>query len=258
MSEPTAHAPGAVPAADDDAADARPAGDLVLDVAGLRAGYGHVPVLHGVTLSLRSGEAVGIVGHNGVGKTTLMKSLIGLVRATAGRISIDGIDVTRMKAHERSRLGVGYVPQGRHIFPHLTVEENLEVGLAAAPRGARVPDLVYELFPVLGEMRGRSGGVLSGGQQQQLAIGRALAARPRLLILDEPTEGVQPSIILQIEEALGRIRRELGVAVLLVEQYLEFAWSFATRYFVLQKGRIVDRGRTADGDAQAVSRLLGV
>jgi urea transport system ATP-binding protein len=168
------------------------------------------------------------------------------------------VDVTHLPAHERARLGIGYVPQGRHIFPQLTVEENLEVGLAAAPRGTRVPDLVYELFPVLGEMRGRKGGVLSGGQQQQLAIGRALVARPRLLILDEPTEGVQPSIILQIEEALGRIRRELGVAVLLVEQYLEFAWSFATSYFVMQKGRIVDRGRTADGNAQAVSRLLGV
>jgi urea transport system ATP-binding protein len=202
-----------------------------------------------------------LLGRNGVGKTTLLRTILGLHPHRAGRVFVGWdapVDVTRLPAHERARLGVGYVPQGRHIFPHLTVEENLEVGLAAAPRGARVPALIYELFPVLGEMRGRKGGVLSGGLQQQLAIGRALAARPRLLILDEPTEGVQPSIILQIEEALGRIRRELGVAVLLVEQYLEFAWSFATSYFVMQKGRIVERGRTADGDARAVSRLLGV
>src|SRR5262249_32589923 len=141
-------------------------------------------------------------------------------------------DVTRMPAHQRARLGIGYVPQGREIFPHLTAEENLEGALAAAPPGERtVPAHIYELFPALAEMRRRRGGVLSGGQQQQLAIARALVMRPRLLILDEPTEGLQPSIILQIEEALGKIRRELGVAVLLVEQYLEFAWSFASRYF---------------------------
>jgi urea transport system ATP-binding protein len=233
----------------------------MLRVDRLDAAYGLSQVLWGIDLAVAPGEAAALLGRNGVGKTTLLRTILGLHPRSAGRVFVGGdapVDVTHLPAHKRARLGVGYVPQGRHIFPHLTVEENLEVGLAAAPRGARVPDLVYELFPVLGEMRGRSGGVLSGGQQQQLAIGRALAARPRLLILDEPTEGVQPSIILQIEEALGRIRRELGVAILLVEQYLEFAWSFATRYFVLQKGRIVDRGRTADGDAQAVSRLLGV
>ena len=233
----------------------------MLRVDQLDARYGLSQVLWGIDLAVAPGEAAALLGRNGVGKTTLLRTILGLHPGSAGRVLVGGdapVDVTHLPAHRRARLGVGYVPQGRHIFPHLTVEENLEVGLAAAPRGARVPDLVYELFPVLGEMRSRKGGVLSGGQQQQLAIGRALAARPRLLILDEPTEGVQPSIILQIEEALGRIRRELGVAVLLVEQYLEFAWSFATSYFVMQKGRIVDRGRTVDGDAQAVSRLLGV
>jgi urea transport system ATP-binding protein len=233
----------------------------MLRVDQLDAAYGLSQVLWGIDLAVAPGEAAALLGRNGVGKTTLLRTILGLHPRSAGRVLVGGdspVDVTHLPAHERARLGVGYVPQGRHIFPHLTVEENLEVGLAAAPRGTRVPDLVYELFPVLGEMRSRKGGVLSGGQQQQLAIGRALVARPRLLILDEPTEGVQPSIILQIEEALGRIRRELGVAVLLVEQYLEFAWSFATSYFVMQKGRIVDRGRTADGDAQAVSRLLGV
>jgi urea transport system ATP-binding protein len=233
----------------------------VLRVDRLDAAHGLSQVLWGIDLAVAPGGAAALLGRNGVGKTTLLRTILGLHPHRAGRVFVGWdapVDVTRLPAHERARLGVGYVPQGRHIFPHLTVEENLEVGLAAAPRGARVPALIYELFPVLGEMRGRKGGVLSGGLQQQLAIGRALAARPRLLILDEPTEGVQPSIILQIEEALGRIRRELGVAVLLVEQYLEFAWSFATSYFVMQKGRIVERGRTADGDARAVSRLLGV
>jgi urea transport system ATP-binding protein len=233
----------------------------MLRVEQLDAAYGLSQVLWGIDLAVAPGEAAALLGRNGVGKTTLLRTILGLHPRSAGRVLVGDdapVDVTRLPVHARARLGVGYVPQGRQIFPHLTVEENLEVGLAAAPRGARVPALVYDLFPVLGEMRSRKGGVLSGGQQQQLAIGRALAARPRLLILDEPTEGVQPSIILQIEEALGRICRQLGVAVLLVEQYLELAWSFATSYFVMQKGRIVDRGRTADGDAQAVSRLLGV
>jgi urea transport system ATP-binding protein len=233
----------------------------MLRVDRLDAAYGLSQVLWGIDLAVAPGEAAALLGRNGVGKTTLLRTILGLHPRSAGQVFVGGdalVDVTHLPPHKRARLGVGYVPQGRHIFPHLTVEENLEVGLAAAPRGARVPDLVYELFPVLAETRSRKGGVLSGGQQQQLAIGRALAARPRLLILDEPTEGIQPSIILQIEEALGRIRRDLGVAVLLVEQYLEFAWSFATSYFVMQKGRIVDRGRTADGDARAVSRLLGV
>jgi urea transport system ATP-binding protein len=233
----------------------------MLRVEGLDAAYGLSQVLWGIDLAVAPGEAAALLGRNGVGKTTLLRTILGLHPRSGGRVLVGddpAVDVTHLPAHRRARLGVGYVPQGRHIFPHLTVEENLEVGLAAAARGARVPALVYDLFPVLGEMRGRMGGVLSGGQQQQLAIGRALAARPRLLILDEPTEGVQPSIILQIEDALRRICRELGVAILLVEQYLELAWSFATRYFVMQKGRIVDRGRTSDGDARAVSRLLSV
>jgi len=234
----------------------------MLKVEQLDAAYGLSQVLWGVDLEIGAGEAAALLGRNGVGKSTLLRSILGLHPLSGGRVLLGSTaprDVTRLPAYRRARLGVGYVPQGREIFPHLTVTENLEVGLAAGSRGVRrVPDFVYELFPVLAEMRGRLGGVLSGGQQQQLAIGRALVARPQLLILDEPTEGLQPSIILQIEDALGRIRRELGVAVLLVEQYLELAWGFATTYFVMQKGRIVDHGRTATGDAQAVSRMLGV
>jgi urea transport system ATP-binding protein len=234
----------------------------VLRVEKVDAAYGMSQVLWGVDLSVGPGEAAALLGRNGVGKSTLLRTILGLHPISGGRVFLggdSGRDVTRLPPHQRARLGIGYVPQGREIFPHLTVEENLEVGLAAGPRTARaIPDFVYELFPVLAEMKARKGGVLSGGQQQQLAIGRALVTRPRLIILDEPTEGVQPSIILQIEEALVRIRKELGVAVLLVEQYLELAWGFASTYFVMQKGRIVDHGRTADGDAQKVSRLLSV
>jgi urea transport system ATP-binding protein len=232
----------------------------MLRVEQLDAAYGLSQVLWSIDLAVAPGEAAALLGRNGVGKTTLLRAILGLHPCSGGRVLVGGdapVDVTHLAAHRRARLGVGYVPQGRHIFPHLTVEENLEVGLAAGTQRT-IPDFVYELFPVLAEMKARKGGVLSGGQQQQLAIGRALVSRPRLIILDEPTEGVQPSIILQIEEALVRIRKELGVAVLLVEQYLELAWGFASTYFVMQKGRIVDHGRTADGDAQKVSRLLSV
>ena len=233
----------------------------MLRVDGLDAGYGLSQVLWGIDLAVAPGEAAALLGRNGVRKTTLLRTILGLHPRSAGRVLVGdapAVDVTHLPAHRRARLGVGYVPQGRHIFPHLTVEENLFMGLATRPPRSAIPPRIFEMFPVLKTMLRRRGGDLSGGQQQQLAIGRALAMQPRLLILDEPTEGVQPSIILQIEEALRRICRELGVAVLLVEQYLELAWSFAASYFVMQKGRIVDRGRTSDGDARAVSRLLSV
>jgi len=260
MSEPTAHAPGAVPAADDDAADARPAGDLVLDVAGLRAGYGHVPVLHGVTLSLRSGEAVGIVGHNGVGKTTLMKSLIGLVRATAGRISIDGIDVTRMKAHERSRLGVGYVPQGRGILPGLTALENLRLAWTA-DSGDTEPaaiERVVDTLPRLASILDRKGGALSGGEQQILALGRALIAAPWLLLLDEPSEGIQPSIVQEIGEILVGLRKRDRLSLVVVEQNLDLVLDVADRIVVMERGRIEREVDARTAQAGGLAELLGM
>jgi urea transport system ATP-binding protein len=171
--------------------------------------------------------------------------------------------VTAMGAHERARAGIGFVPQGRHVFPHLTVTENLEVGLSALSRKGftgprKVPDMVFDLFPKLTQIAGRKAGVLSGGEQQQLAIGRALAGQPQLLLLDEPTEGIQPNIVQQIEDALLRVRKELNVAILIVEQNLDFAWSFADRYFVMQRGRVIKEGRTDEDSAEAVAHLVHI
>jgi amidase len=222
------------------AASAAAERDVVLDVAALRAGYGHVPVLRGVDLRLHAGEAVGIVGHNGVGKTTLMKALIGLVRATAGRISIDGVDTTRLAAHQRSRLGVGYVPQGRGILAGLTALENLRLAWSAdAGDGeAAAVERIVEALPRLGPLLARKGGALSGGEQQLLALGRALMPRPWLLLLDEPSEGIQPSIVQEIGEFLSRLRRREQLSLLVVEQNLDLVLDVADRIVVMERGRI--------------------
>jgi urea ABC transporter, ATP-binding protein UrtE len=235
----------------------------LLNLRSVGAAYGKGEVLWDVAFDLDKGDAAAILGRNGVGKTTLLKTIIGQIRATHGHIYWKAEDVTEQSPHQRARGGIGLVPQGRHVFPHLTVRENLEVGLSAlagksfeGPRG--VPDMVFELFPKLSQIADRKAGVLSGGEQQQLAIGRALAGRPDLLLLDEPTEGIQPNIVQQIEDALLRVRRELGVAILIVEQNLDFAWSFADRYFVMQRGRIVKEGRTADSGADEVAALVHI
>ena len=236
----------------------------MLDIRNLSAGYAQFGVLSNVNFALAEGEFLGILGRNGVGKTTLLKSIIGVQLLTAGRIRFGGADVTHLQAFGRARAGIGYVPQGRQIFPHLTVAENLESGLSALTgRGtgairAGVPDHIYELFPKLKQIAGRKGGVLSGGEQQQLAIGRALAGQPKLLLLDEPTEGIQPNVVQQIEVALRRVRRELGVTVMIVEQYLDFAWSFADHYCVMQRGRIVRQGSTAGESAAEVAHLVNI
>lgn len=235
----------------------------LLNLRSVSASYGKGQVLWDIAFDLEKGDSATVLGRNGVGKTTLLKTIMGQLPASGGHLYWHGDEVTEMKAHQRSRAGIGFVPQGRHVFPHLSVRENLEVGLSALSRKGfsgpkKIPDMVFELFPKLTQIADRKAGVLSGGEQQQLAIGRALAGQPELLLLDEPTEGIQPNIVQQIEDALMRVRKELGVAILIVEQNLDFAWSFADRFFVMQRGRIVKEGRTGDTPASDVASLIHV
>jgi urea transport system ATP-binding protein len=235
---------------------------MLLAVEGVGAAYGMSQVLSDIALTVGPGEAVALLGRNGVGKTTLLRTIVGLHPASSGRIGFGDDQIARLPAFRRARLGIGYVPQGRGIFPQLTVEENLSVGASAldgrkAGPAADVAPL-YDLFPTLARLRGRKGGVLSGGEQQQLALARALIGKPRLLLLDEPTEGIQPSIVQEIERVLGAIRNELGVALLLVEQHLDFAWSIAGRYYVMQRGTVVRTGTTANEQPDDVAPLLSV
>ncbi|MHB8886188.1 MAG: urea ABC transporter ATP-binding subunit UrtE [Methylovirgula sp.] len=230
----------------------------------LSTSYGQSRVLWDIDLEIPAGGVLALIGRNGVGKTTLLKSIIGVQPLSGGSIHFDGRDVSTLKTFERARAGIGFVPQGRHIFPHLSVAENLETGLSAlAGRGtgsikAGVPEHIYELFPKLKQIKDRKGGVLSGGEQQQLAIGRALAGQPKLLLLDEPTEGIQPNVVQQIEDALRSVRCDLGVTIMIVEQYLDFAWSFADTYCVLQRGRIVRQGSTVTESAAEVAHLVNI
>lgn len=232
----------------------------LLRLNGACAGYGQSQVLWDIDLDIPAGGVTAIIGRNGVGKTTLLRTIVGAQPLTGGRMLFDGWDASRQASHHRARAGIGYVPQGRHVFPHLTVDENLATGLSAAGgRGdGAVPDYVFEMFPKLAQIRQRKAGVLSGGEQQQLAIGRALAGMPRLLLLDEPTEGIQPNVVQQIEEALQRVRRDLGVTIIIVEQYLDFAWSFADRYCVIQRGRVIREGGTRDEKAEDVAGLISI
>jgi urea transport system ATP-binding protein len=232
--------------------------DELLKVEGLNQYYGGSHILRNLSFEAVRGEITVVLGRNGVGKTTLLKSLMGVVPVKTGRITLAGEEITGLTPYERVRRGIGYVPQGREIFARLTVEENLRMGLAAKPGSAPIPAELFELFPVLKAMLGRRGGDLSGGQQQQLAIARALAADPQLLILDEPTEGIQPSIIKDI----GRVVRTLAgrgrMAIVLVEQYYDFAAELADRYLVMERGEIVRRGRGADMAADGVRRLVSI
>ena len=230
----------------------------MLSVGALNQYYGSSHTLRNVAFEAPTGAVTVVLGRNGVGKTTLLKCLAGLLPVRSGSIRFDGVDVTKAPAHARARLGMGYAPQGREIFPRLTVEENLRLGLATKPRGTPIPQRIFEMFPVLADMLHRRGGDLSGGQQQQLAIGRALAAAPRLLVLDEPTEGIQPSIIKDIERAIRRLAVEGGMAILLVEQYYDFARSLADRYVVLSRGEVIKAGNGAEMDADGVRACLTV
>jgi urea transport system ATP-binding protein len=234
----------------------------VLEVRDLNVAYGESQILWDVSLDVPAGSVVCLMGRNGVGKTTLLKSIMGLLPTRSGRISFDGADLGSRRPEERAASGIGYVPQGREIFPNLTVQENLRMGILGRARNRGDGDgggldHVFELFPKLKLLLGRKGGVLSGGEQQQLAIARVLLARPKLLLMDEPTEGIQPSVILQIEEAIERIKAA-GISVLLVEQYLEFAWRLASAYAIMRKGTIVSRGTTKELREDMVRQHLTV
>ncbi len=232
----------------------------MLTIDGLNQFYGGSHILRDVSLTVPAGACTVLLGRNGVGKTTLLKTSMGLVPSRSGKITLDGEDITRLAPYQRVRLGIGYVPQGREIFNRLTVEENLLMGLApVAGRAARqVPEHILDTFPVLKQMLKRRGGDLSGGQQQQLAIGRALAANPRVLILDEPTEGIQPSIIKEIGAVIRALVAKSKMAVLLVEQYCDFAESLADAYAVMSRGRITQAGPGAEMQAKNVRDLIAI
>ncbi len=219
--------------------------------------YGGSQVLRGISLDVPPGAVTVLLGRNGVGKTTLLKCLMGALPAKRGSMALFGEDITHLKPHQRARLGLGYVPQGRDIFGRLTVRENLQMGLAANPKAKFVPEEIFELFPVLKSMLHRRGGDLSGGQQQQLAIGRALAAGPKYLILDEPTEGIQPSIIKDIGRVI-RLLADRGMGVLLVEQYYDFAEALADRYAVMQRGEIIKAGSGESMPGDGVRQLVAI
>ncbi|HYF07555.1 MAG TPA: urea ABC transporter ATP-binding subunit UrtE, partial [Acetobacteraceae bacterium] len=230
----------------------------MLNATGIELSYGASLCLRGVDLVAEPGRITCVLGRNGVGKSSLMRAIMGVERIQRGRIEWEGRDIAALGPADRARAGLGYVPQGREIFPFLTVQENLQTALAAAPRGSRVPEDVFELFPILKTFLRRRGGDLSGGQQQQLAIARALTVRPRLLILDEPTEGIQPSVIKDIARVIALIARERGMAVVLVEQYFEFARDLADRIMVMVRGEVALAGPAADLEEEAVRRLLTV
>jgi len=229
----------------------------MFEVHNLSAAYGQSEVLHAIDMSAQAGEIVALVGRNGMGKSTLMKSLIGVMPARSGKIVVDGADVAGLPSYQRVAKGLAYVPQGRQIFGTMTVQENIETGLVVSGE-TEVPGSIYELFPVLLEMKGRRGGNLSGGQQQQLAIARALATKPKVLLLDEPTEGIQPSIIKDMARTLKRIRDERGLSIVVSEQVLSFALDIADRVLVIENGEIVRDDARAGVDAAQISRYLSV
>lgn len=233
---------------------------MMLNVDGLRTGYGRIPILNGVSFAVNEGEFIGILGHNGMGKTTLLKALMGFLPATGGSVRFDGNDVTAAEPYHRARLGFGYVPQGREIFPGLTVHDNLRMG-CTKQAGAEQDTIgsVLEAFPRLKPLLDRQGGALSGGEQQLLAIARCLCGKPRLVLLDEPTEGIQPSIIDEIVETLQRLRNNSGLTLILVEQNLDFIAALSHRILIIQKGMITSEVQPGDlGGASLVGEFIGI
>lgn len=234
---------------------------MMLDVQGLRAGYGRIPILNGIGFTVNDGEFVGILGHNGMGKTTLLRGLMGFLPATGGRVQFAGEDVTAFEPYRRARLGLGYVPQGRDIFPGLTVYDNLRMGCTKQPGSSENETIaaVLEEFPRLKKLLDRPGSALSGGEQQLLAIARCLCGRPRLVLLDEPTEGIQPSIIDEIVETLLRLRETAGLTMILVEQNLDFIAALSQRILIIQKGRITQEvSPEALHNASVVGEFIGI
>lgn len=229
----------------------------MLNIDNIHQYYGGSHTLRGVSLSLKQGEVTTLLGRNGVGKTTFLKCLMGLLPIREGSITLEGKDITRLAPEKRAAQGMAYVPQGREIFPRLTVEENIQMGLAVG-RSNGIPAAVFEMFPVLKDMLKRRGGDLSGGQQQQLAIARALVMRPRILILDEPTEGIQPSIIKDIERAIRQLAQSGEMGILLVEQYYDFAESLADAYAVMARGEIIKAGKGSDMKTENVRALVAI
>ena len=230
----------------------------MLGISGVNQFYGGSHTLRDLSFDIPDAACTTLLGRNGVGKTTLLKCLVGLLPIRSGAINWQGRDISRLSPDARARAGIAYVPQGREIFPRLTVEENLLMGLATKPGSARIPARIFEMFPVLKDMLGRRGGDLSGGQQQQLAIGRALASDPRLLILDEPTEGIQPSIIKEIGNVIASLAKSGEMAILLVEQYYDFAQALADHYVVMSRGEVVKAGRGADMESDNVRSMLAI
>ena len=230
----------------------------MLEIENLTACYGESNIIPGLTLSVPDKEIVCLVGRNGVGKSTTLKSIMGLVKTPQGSIKLAGEEIISKKTYERAALGIGYVPQGRDIFPQLTVQENLELGLEVNKGKGIIGEEIFELFPIIKECLHRKGGNLSGGQQQQLAIARALVSHPKLLILDEPTEGIQPSVIEDIASAIEKVNKQLGITVLIVEQYLDFVLGVSNRYYVLDKGEICLSGLTKEADAALIQSKMSI
>ena len=233
--------------------------EALLSIKGLKSSYDESLILRGINMEVPKNKVVALLGRNGVGKTSLLKSIMGLMPKTEGVITFEGESIVNRRSDYRARLGMGYVPQGRDIFPNLTVKDNLEVSLSIAGKlGEERLEQVYELFPVIKEMLNRKGGVLSGGQQQQLAIGRALLSNPKLLILDEPTEGIQPSIIDQIEDAIHLLKKQSGLSIILVEQYLDFAKAACDDFYILDRGSVVQTGNSEELTAEVITQHLTV
>lgn len=231
----------------------------LLELSNVTAGYGQTPVLFDISMTVNKGDLVCLLGRNGVGKTTLLRSIIGLNPLSKGNMVFDADDISKIPTYKRAQYGIAYIPQGREIIPYLSVLDNLKLGFAASgAKRKKIPDEIFEFFPMLKEHLSRQGGLLSGGQQQQLAIARGLMCNPKLMLLDEPTEGIQPSIVQEIEDTLKRINKEKGITVLVVEQKIDFARQLAQKFFIMDKGAIVARGATEQLTDSLVHQHLAV